>query len=111
MGSGFRWAPSAGAWQRQLNEDVFRVADKINAIRPLSGEQPSELQVKRRAEPAVSEATAFTSEWKLYVIADLMTWSTNAEQRSPLERFSSFEEARARFDELRGEPYNSEEHR
>ncbi len=105
---GFRWAPSVGAWQRQLNEDVFHVADKINAIRPLSGEQPSELQVKRRAEPAVSEATAFTSEWKLYVIADLMTWSTNAEQRSPLERFSSFEEARARFDELRGEPYNSE---
>lgn len=105
---GFRWAPSVGAWQRQLNEDVFHVADKIAAICPLSGELPSELQVKQQTETAVSETPNDPSGWKLYVIADLMTWSTNAEQRSPLERFSSFEEARARFDELRGEPYNSE---
>ena len=46
--------------------------------------------------------------WGLYVIADLMTWSTNAEQRSPLEHFSSFESAKARFNELREEPYNNE---
>ena len=52
---GFRWAPSVGAWQRRLNEDVFRAADKINAIRPLSGELPSQLQAKRQAELAVSE--------------------------------------------------------
>ena len=34
---GFRWAPSARAWQRQLSEHVFSVADKIVAIRPLYG--------------------------------------------------------------------------
>ena len=101
---GFRWAPSAGAWQRQLNEYVFSVADKINAIRPLSGELPSQLQAKQPA----AEQPAEPNTWGLYVIADLMTWSTNAEQRSPLEHFASFEEAKARFDELREEPYNSE---
>lgn len=52
---GFRWSPSAGVWQRQLNEHVFEVADKIVAIRPLSGELPSALQAKRQTELAVSE--------------------------------------------------------
>ncbi len=38
----------------------------------------------------------------------MKTWADNAENRSPLERFDSFEAATARFDELRGMPYNSE---
>ena len=46
--------------------------------------------------------------WRFYIIADLKTWADNAENRSPLEHFSSFEEARARFAELREMPYNSE---
>ena len=108
---GFRWAPSVNAWQRQLNEHVFSVADKIAAIRPLSGKLPSELQ-KGAGEPVADETDLPLQNgpngWSFYVIADLMTWSTNAENRSPLEQFSSFEEAKARFDELREEPYNSE---
>lgn len=52
---GFHWSPSAGVWQRQLSAHVFEVADKIVAIRPLSGELPSQLQAKRQAELAVSE--------------------------------------------------------
>lgn len=55
---GFHWSPSAGVWQRQLSAHVFEVADKIAAIRPLSGELPSELQAKRQAELAVSETPA-----------------------------------------------------
>ena len=55
---GFHWSPSAGVWQRQLSTHVFEVADKIAAIRPLSGELPSELQAKRQAELAVSETPA-----------------------------------------------------
>ena len=47
-------------------------------------------------------------EWGFYVIADLKTWATNAEQQSPIEHFDTFEEAKARFDELRGQPYNKE---
>ena len=42
--SGFRWSPRAKAWQRQLNDDAIFAADYIKAIRPLSGEKPSELQ-------------------------------------------------------------------
>ena len=109
---GFRWAPSVNAWQRQLNEHVFSVADKIAAIRPLSGKLPSELQ-KGAGEPVTDETDLPLQNgpngWSFYVIADLMTWSANAEQRSPLEQFTSFDEAKARFEELRAEPYNSEQ--
>ena len=72
------------------------------SIRPLSGELPSRLQLGTPEPPKPLR------DWGLYVIADLMTWSTNAAQRSALEHFSSFEEAKARFDELREEPYNGE---
>jgi len=46
--------------------------------------------------------------WGFYIVADLKTWADNAENQSPLEHFSSFEAAKARFEELRDEPYNSE---
>lgn len=105
---GFRWAPSAGAWQRQLTEHVFRVADKIAAIRPLSGELPSQLQAKQQVERAAAEPLSLPSDWTLYVITDLMSWTTNAERRSHLESFSSFEDAAAYFAKLRAEPYNSD---
>ncbi|WP_415270829.1 hypothetical protein [Hominibacterium faecale] len=45
---GFRWAPSAGAWQRQLTDNAFLAADTINAIAPLTGIKPTELQRKAR---------------------------------------------------------------
>ena len=38
----------------------------------------------------------------------MKTWADNAENRSPLEHFATFEAAKARFEELRGEGYNSE---
>ena len=46
--------------------------------------------------------------WRFYIIADLKTWADNAENRSPLEHYSSLKEAKARFDELRCQGYNSE---
>lgn len=51
--------------------------------------------------------------WKPYIIADLKTWadSSSATAPSTLEHFDTFEEAKARFDELRSQPYNSEETR
>ena len=42
--AGFRWAPSVGAWQRQLNDNAIRAADHLDCIRPLFGERPSDLQ-------------------------------------------------------------------
>ena len=51
--NGFRWAPSAGAWQRQLNANAYRAADNISCIQPATGERPTELQRKaQRADTA-----------------------------------------------------------
>ena len=232
---GFRWMPSVGAWQRQLNERAFYAADHLECIRPLSGELPSALQKRVQSEQAApaeapptspeqeaetgpesgealpdeaarpapeteadeitpemiaegfengavslidspngdgavcqigehyfyafgSEGESMTaaeyaanvpredivreiadalrsfretpgfedeynyykaflresaesakSRWRFYVIPDLMTQSTNAGKQTPLERYDSFEDAKARFEELRVQPYNDEE--
>ena len=46
---GFRWSPSAGAWQRQLNDNAIYAADGLKCIRPTTGERPTEIQRKARA--------------------------------------------------------------
>ena len=73
---------------------------------------PLREDVRERAEKTLAERTAAEPqagrEWGFYVIADLKTWVTNAEQQSPIEHFATFEEAKARFDELRGQSYNKE---
>lgn len=43
---GFRWAPSEGAWQRQLNSNAIYAASRMNFIRPENGESPLRLQPK-----------------------------------------------------------------
>lgn len=100
--SGFKWAPSVGAWQRQLTGNAIYTAKHLDCLQPLPGEQPAPEQTEAVQEPAQ------LSGWRFYVIADLKSWADNAENPSPLERFDSFEAAKARFDELRDEPYNSE---
>lgn len=49
-------------------------------------------------------------EWRVYIIGDLRTWTNpqEYEERSKLERFDNFEDAKKRFNELRNLPYNSE---
>ena len=68
--------------------------------------------VRERAEKTLAERSAAAPEagreWGFYVIPDLKTWATNTEQQTPIEHFATFEEAKARFDELRSQPYNSE---
>ena len=41
--NGFRWSPKANAWQRQLNRNAYYACDYVEAIKPLSGEKPSEI--------------------------------------------------------------------
>ncbi|MCM1219219.1 MAG: YodL domain-containing protein [Lachnospiraceae bacterium] len=55
-GSGFRYAPSAEAWQRQLNDNAIYAADRIGCIQPLTGESPTELQKRARREAAAEKA-------------------------------------------------------
>lgn len=101
---GFRWAPSVGAWQRQLNDNAIRAAKRLDCIRPLAEETPEQVQ----AEPVQKPPNA-GAEWSFYIIADLKTWVDNAEKRRPMtEYFPSFESAKERFEELWGEDYNSE---
>ncbi len=102
--SGFKWAPSVGAWQRQLNDNAIYAAKHLDCLRPLSVEQPA--QAPEQAEPVQEPAQG--SGWGFYIVADLKTWADNAVDRSELEHFPSFEAAKARFDELRSAPYNSE---
>ena len=40
---GFRWAPSVGAWQRQLNDSALHAVNTIKSIQPLTGEKPADL--------------------------------------------------------------------
>ena len=57
---GFRWAPSVGAWQRLLNDNAYRAADRIACIQPISGIKPTELQRnssrEQRAQMAQEQA-------------------------------------------------------
>ena len=54
-GNGFRYAPSAEAWQRQLNDNAIYAADRIKCIQPLTGERPTELQKRARQEAAAQK--------------------------------------------------------
>lgn len=42
----FKWAPSVGAWQRQLNSNAIYAASRVDFIKPKSGESPIKLQPK-----------------------------------------------------------------
>ena len=57
-GNGFRYAPSAEAWQRQLNDNAIYAADRIKCIQPLTGERPTELQKRARQEAAAQRTAA-----------------------------------------------------
>lgn len=50
------------------------------------------------------------SKWRFYVIPDLKTWADNGKTapKTPIEYFDTIDTAKARFDELRNQPYNSE---
>ena len=50
------------------------------------------------------------SKWQCYIIPDLATWTGAAGSKpyTPIEFYDSYEQAAARFQELRSEPYNSE---
>ena len=45
-GNGFKWSPSLGAWQRQLNDNAIYAASRMEFLRPESGESPVKLQPK-----------------------------------------------------------------
>ena len=50
--NGFKWAPSAGAWQRQLNNNAYYAAGYVSCIQPVTGEKPIDLQRKAQHQQA-----------------------------------------------------------
>ena len=64
-----------------------------------------------RAASSTNSAVQEEKAWTPYIIADLKTWADNSAERASLERYNTFEEAKARFDELRSQQYNNEETR
>ena len=102
--NGFKWAPSVSAWQRQLTDNAIYAAKHLDCLRPLSEVQP----IPEQAESVQEAARDTAAGWKFYIIPDLKTWADNAGDRSPIERFASFGEAKARFLELRSQDYNGE---
>lgn len=52
--NGFKWAPSAGAWQRQLNNNAYYAAGYVSCIQPITGEKPIDLQRKAQHQQAAS---------------------------------------------------------
>ena len=51
------------------------------------------------------------SKWQCYIIPDLATWTGAAGSKpyTPIEFYDTYEQAAARFQELRSETYNSED--
>lgn len=62
--NGFRWAPSASAWQRQLSANAYRAADHISYIQPNTGEKPTALlrQAQQQVEPTGAETLTAEKE-------------------------------------------------
>ena len=53
-------------------------------------------------------ATNAPTQWNLYLIPDLKTWSTDAPNQTPIETYNTFAEVKQRFHTLRFQPYNRE---
>lgn len=51
------------------------------------------------------------SKWQCYIIPNLATWTgaAGSNPHTPIEFYDTYEQAAARFQELRSEPYNSED--
>lgn len=78
---------------------------------PPEGLAVQKKDTRTRSVPETSEVTAEASpeaprEWGFYVIPDLKTWAINSSERTPIEHYETFEEARDRFAALRDQPYN-----
>ena len=73
---------------------------------------PLRNDVRERAEKTLAERSAAAPEagreWGFYIIIDLKPWAFNPDQQILTEHFATFEKAKARFNELRNQPYNSE---
>ena len=60
--NGFRWVPSVGAWQRQLNKHAYYAAGYISCIQPISGEKPIDVQRSVQQQESAAPDAHLTGE-------------------------------------------------
>ena len=60
--NGFRWAPSVGAWQRQLNKNAYYAAGYISCIQPISGGKPIDVQRSVQQQESAAPDAHLTGE-------------------------------------------------
>ena len=60
--NGFRWVPSVGAWQRQLNKNAYYAAGYISCIQPISGEKPIDVQRSVQQQESAAPDAHLTGE-------------------------------------------------
>ena len=60
--NGFRWAPSVGAWQRQLNKNAYYAAGYISCIQPISGVKPIDVQRSVQQQESAAPDAHLTGE-------------------------------------------------
>lgn len=70
-----------------------------------------EINIVHEETQEILQTAENPGEWRFYIIPDLMTWQHGQSRQSPtaLEHYDTLSEAATRFQELRNEPYNSEE--
>ena len=49
-GNGFKWSPSQGAWQRQLNDNAIYAASRMEFLRPESSSRKRRKKMRRKDE-------------------------------------------------------------
>jgi len=50
--NGFKWAPTQGAWQRQLNDNAIYAAGRLDFVKPTDGRSVRDHQPKAPAKPS-----------------------------------------------------------
>jgi hypothetical protein len=84
-GNGFKWSPNAGAWQRQLTTNAFRSADRMECIKPLTGESVLALQRKAREEVTQEPLVHQPQQPAAPTLAELETAVNKGEEISLLD--------------------------
>lgn len=94
---------SGSEFQQYPDIEVFNIYDPVQRERMIADMQQfadKSDYLNTDIEPA--------SDWTYYIIPDMKTWSQFEDKASELEPYITLDEAVARFNELRPEPYNDE---
>ena len=101
--------------QRMYENETIAAVGYIDFPNALTDEQVHDYYlIPSKENPIKGTLTAeqkSTSDWKCYIVPDLMTWARPdiKKERTEIEYFEHFDDAVTRFRELRTENYNFEE--